>query len=933
MQLTQALEEDIAEDSAKNIIEHTAKNVSKNIAKGITADLAADLAKDARNNVGKDTETNTEINTETNIETNTDRSVTPSPKIQRSEAIDLILSIFVGSGLAFQIPADLEQRYQLAHDYLAEVVHNYYVQRFGDPFEALQREKSLHNLTERELRDTLEKLQVALDRATQARHEAEVAQIEAAVRSSQVLFLFDDRREALSAALKAGRRLRTVEVPLGLNFVVLDALRRAVYGAQQIDRLRGHEGWVDSLAISPQGCVLASGGSDGTVRLWWLQTGQRHCLKPSCDWIESVAFSPDGRWLAVAGDRSVFLWHFERGIDRWSQAVGEQTELAKPSRTISPRSDWVRSLAFSAANDQLAIGCHDGTIDLVSLLSPDPESRIDRNLNGFSTDPLYSSAVPDSAIKALAFLNNDRQLVIGTLDGNVLLWEFARDRWQIIGEHDAEIVDITIEHRHVWAGSNNGAICRWPLDGTGINDLDGVKYRQGEDIASFRVDPLRQRIAVGEISGTVRVWDMNGRELENFTAHRSAVRALCLAPDGRSILSGSDDRTISLWQFADREPGTICQHDRWIACVALSEDGRYGLSADGNGEIAIWNPVPSFDIARSAQIQDPILYRWQGFDRPIRNAVLRPLLTPSASQPSSSQAFSETSETSKTSPQSWEAVAIDRVGITRIWTIDGQLKRELPPPINLELAWTGVTIQDAIYASRDGRVWLTDRHGQVWLALNCQHVTPPSEHYSGSPESLESPESPESPGLDICDICISHDRRQLAIGHRSGIVELWAINPVSNTAAFLYPIVTHTRAIGCLAFSPDDQLLAIGDYDRGLSVWTLATRQSRLLAGHAAAVNSICFSRSGHVLISGSYDRTIRFWNSNTGNLLHTITDPTHAIDSLCLIPDRRAIVSGCRDHSVRLWNFELEDLITRGEAMLARGSHSGSSPSPSPPP
>ncbi|NJN62304.1 MAG: hypothetical protein HC795_12955 [Coleofasciculaceae cyanobacterium RL_1_1] len=117
--------------------------------------------------------------------------------------------------------------------------------------------------------------------------------------------------------------------------------------------------------------------------------------------------------------------------------------------------------------------------------------------------------------------------------------------------------------------------------------------------------------------------------------------------------------------------------------------------------------------------------------------------------------------------------------------------------------------------------------------------------------------------------------------------------------------------------------MAIGDYDRGLSIWNLTTRQSCLLVGHAAAVNSICFSRSGHVLISGSYDRTIRFWDSQTGELLHTIADSTHSIEHLQLIPHRRAIISGGRDHSVRLWNFELEDLITRGEAILDRRSPS----------
>ncbi|TAF51226.1 MAG: WD40 repeat domain-containing protein, partial [Oscillatoriales cyanobacterium] len=820
---------------------------------------------------------------------------------RRAAAIDLILSIFVGSGLAFQIPADLEQRYQLAHDYLAEVIHHYYDDRFGTPFEAFQREKSLRNLTERELRETLIKLQAALDRETQARHEAEIAQIEAAVRSSQVLFLFDDRREALIEALNAGRRLRDVNVPLGLNFAVLDALRCAVYGAQQIDRLRGHEGWIETLALSPTGQRLVSGSSDGTVRVWSLPTGDCYTLKPACDWVEAVALSGDGRWLAVVGDRSVFLWWFAAGIDQ-----PLHPDPTVPLWTIPNRSDWVRSVTFSEDSRQLAIGCHDGVIEIFSLGRSSGDHETPQ-----APAAVYASAVPDSAIKSLAFLSDHRQIVLGTLDGMVLRWEFGRDRWQVIGEHDAEIVAVVRDRDRVWSSSRNGTIYRWPIDGSGLADPDGVKYRQGEQIASFAVDRLRQRIAVGEFNGTVRVWDLNGQEREHFTAHRSTVRAICFAPDGRSILSGSDDRTISLWQFVECEPGTLCQHDRWIACLALSSDGRYGLSADGNGEIAIWNPITSGDASANPSANPAVLYRWQGFDRPIRSAILRPL--PTAPQ----------------AEQDWEVAAIDRVGITRLWTLNGQLKTVIPPPVNLELAWTGLTLDDAIYASRHGRIWLTDHTGRVWLVLNCQYSSPPtSPDTTHSPDSVKrSPTRATAPddraALDICDICISADRRQLAIGHRSGTVELWAINPASNTAAFLYPIVTHTRAIGCLAFSPDNQHLAIGDYDRGLSIWNLSSRHSLRLEGHAAAINSICFSRSSQVLISGSYDRTIRFWSSSTGELLHTISDSSHSIDHLQLIPQRRAIISGCRDHSIRLWNFDLEDLIDRGEAIIDRRSPS----------
>ena len=73
---------------------------------------------------------------------------------------------------------------------------------------------------------------------------------------------------------------------------------------------RGHTQWVMSIAFSPAGKLLASGSSDGTVRLWETNSGKElYQLKMHVNVGGSVAFSPDGRQLVEAsGNETVKVW-------------------------------------------------------------------------------------------------------------------------------------------------------------------------------------------------------------------------------------------------------------------------------------------------------------------------------------------------------------------------------------------------------------------------------------------------------------------------------------------------------------------------------------------------------------------------------------------------------------------------------------------------
>jgi WD40 repeat protein len=298
---------------------------------------------------------------------------------------------------------------------------------------------------------------------------------------------------------------------------VLAALNRR----WQVARLTGHTDGVIGVAISHDGKQIASGGQDGTVRVWDLATAKQTHLFRVPGWNFSVAFSPDDKTLASGGGSLVQLWDLKK-------------EPSQLTASFS-HSGRILGVAFSPDGKRVASAGQDGQVVMWDVAK---RARL-------------WVGTHNATAHCVAFCPDGKHLVSGGYDNDKTLVVWAADGTKVftLKGHTAGIVAVAVSPDGKLAASAayDKTIRLWDLTtGKEIRRLEGHTHI----LHGVAFTPDGKRLVSGSGDMTVGVWDVKtGKRLRKMTGHSNGIRYVAVTPDGKHAVSASADKTLIVWRL------------------------------------------------------------------------------------------------------------------------------------------------------------------------------------------------------------------------------------------------------------------------------------------------------------------------------------------------------------------------------------------------
>ncbi len=405
-----------------------------------------------------------------------------------------------------------------------------------------------------------------------------------------------------------------------------------------------HDGSLSVVLFSPDGKTVLTGSWDNTARLWYSESG-KPVLAPfrHTGPVLSAAFSPDGR-LILTGSfvrqgsgggqySTAMLWDAETG-KQLRQINRGGTPLSRPVQWTAFRPDGKAFLLEEGPDREFGtrtgVDGKNGELEESSALL-----ELDTRTGALLSEKRFQPFFPDKtldpsqerAIKAgkllLSFdlpirpihLGQGSRLLHAATSRDPTLGDLALPITQVASFNDE---GLTILHRpsdHVlgsWQYSL-GAY-RMPLmPGSPVygDPLQALRGSRAGGLAGRGFDPSLRLDAYARLGLKPPRSLAVGREGSTSVTlpghHTGNVRALTQSPDGKTLVTGGDDKTARFWDSATCRPmGTPLDHPSAVTSLAFAPDGKTLATGCETGLVGIWDVGAESAMMRPLFQQDDV---------------------------------------------------------------------------------------------------------------------------------------------------------------------------------------------------------------------------------------------------------------------------------------------------------------------------------------
>ncbi|MBW4490309.1 MAG: hypothetical protein KME12_21225 [Trichocoleus desertorum ATA4-8-CV12] len=428
------------------------------------------------------------------------------------------------------------------------------------------------------------------------------------------------------------------------------------------------------------------------------------------------------------------------------------------------------------------------------------------------------------------------------------------------------------------SAGDDSTVRLWNLDGQQVQQFKGHQT----PIRSVSFSPNGTQIVSAGDDSTVRLWNLDGQQVQQFKGHQTPIRSVSFSPNGTQIVSAGADGTVRLWNLDGEEVQQFKKHQGSVISVSFSPDGTQIVSAGADGTVRLWN-LDGEEVQQFKKHQGSVI----------------------------SVSFS---------PDGTQIVSAGADGTVRLWNLDGeevqQFKGHQTPIRSVSFSPNGTQI---VSAGDDGTVRLWSLDGQQVQQFR-GHQTPVSS-VSFSPDgtqivsagvdftvrlwSLDGQQVQQFQGHQgsVISVSFSPDGTQIVSAGADGTARLWNLDGEE-----MQQFKGHQTPVSSVSFSPDGtQIVSAGD-DGTARLWSLDGQQVQQFQGHQGYVSSVSFSPDGTQIVSAGADGTARLWNLD-GEEMQQFKGHQGIVSSVSFSPDGTQIASAGADGTVRLWNLDGEEV------------------------